>query len=583
MTLALHGISVSRGIAIGRALVWGTASHDVPRLTLRAPEDIVSEQKRFDVAVKEVLDELDALRADLPADTPAEVDALLNLHSLILRDPALSEQPKVLVEQRKINAEWALIIQKENLMAQFEAIEDSYLRERNADIQQLVERVMKSLRGASVCPLPESGTSGEEPWVLVAHDISPADMMQLRDRSVAAFVTDVGGATSHTAILARSLNIPAVVGVSHASTMIRHGELAVVDGKAGVALIDPDDIVVEEYRRKKALLALSRQRLQRLKDTPTQTVCGSRIELFANIELPEDMKQVMEVGADGVGLFRSEFLFMNRKDWPSEDEQYESYSSVVKAMKGKTVTVRTLDLGADKTLQTDEAHAAPPPSTNTALGLRSIRFCLAEPTIFLTQLRAILRASVHGPVRILLPMISNTREIQQSLNYIAMAKQQLQLKGLAIEDPVPVGAMVEVPAAALCLPMLTSRMDFLSVGTNDLIQYVLAIDRVDASVAFMYDPLHPAVLRLLNDTITAGRKAGIPVSICGEMAGDVRVTRLLLGMGLKNFSVHASQLLDVKEVVLKTTLADIEKAVGRVLRTHDPARIAIAMKQISDA
>jgi phosphoenolpyruvate-protein phosphotransferase (PTS system enzyme I) len=559
MTLALHGISVSRGIAIGRALVWGSAQHDVPRITVREA-DIPSEQKRFDCAVAEVLAELANLRKDLPADTPPEVDALLNLHALILRDPALSEQPKVLIAERKINAEWALIIQKENLMDQFEAIEDSYLRERNADIRQLVERVMKSLRGAEAFRIPDAVAAPEEAWVLVAHDISPADMMQLRDRSVAAFVTDVGGATSHTAILARSLNIPAVVGVVHGSAMIRHGEMAVVDGKAGVALIDPDDIVLEEYRRKKALLALSRQRLERLKDTETQTACGSRIELYANIELPEDVKQVMEAGADGIGLFRSEFLFMNRKDWPSEDEQYESYSSVVKAMKGRPVTVRTLDLGADKTLQTDEEHAAPPPSTNTALGLRSIRFCLAEPTIFLTQLRAILRASRHGPLRILLPMISTAREIQQSLDYIAMARQQLQLRGITVDDPVPVGAMVEVPAAALCLPMLTSRMDFLSVGTNDLIQYVLAIDRVDASVAHMYDPLHPAVLRLLNDTILAGRKAGIPVSVCGEMAGDVKITRLLLGMGLKNFSVHASQLLDVKEVVLKTTLADIEKA-----------------------
>lgn len=581
MTLALHGISVSRGIAIGRALVWGSASHDVPRVTVRV-SDIPTEQKRFDAAVAEVLVELANLRKDLPVDTPAEVDALLNLHALILQDPALSEQPKVLIAERKINAEWALIIQKEHLVDQFEAIEDSYLRERNADIQQLVERVMKSLRGAQNFPLPDR-TSDEESWVLVAHDISPADMMQLRDRPVAAFVTDVGGATSHTAILARSLNIPAVVGVVHGSSMIRHGEMAVVDGKAGVALIEPDDIVLEEYRRKKALLALSRQRLQRLKDTDTLTACGERIELCANIELPEDVRQVTEVGADGIGLFRSEFLFMNRRDWPSEDEQYESYAAVVRAMKGRMVTVRTLDLGADKTLQTDEEHAAPPPSTNTALGLRSIRFCLAEPTIFLTQLRAILRASLLGPVRILLPMISTTREIQQSLNYIGMARQQLQLRGIAVEDPVPVGAMVEVPAAALCLPMLTSRLDFLSVGTNDLIQYVLAIDRIDASVAHMYDPLHPAVLRLLHDTITAGRKAGIPVSVCGEMAGDVKVTRLLLGMGLRCFSVHASQLLDVKEVVLKTTLADIEKPVLRALKTHDPTRIAVAMKQISEA
>lgn len=580
MTLALHGISVSRGIAIGRALVWGAASHDVPRLTLKESE-IAAEQQRFDMAVAEVLAELDALSRDLPQDTPAEVDALLNLHALILQDPALAEQPKVLIAERKINAEWALIIQRENLIDQFEAIEDSYLRERNADIHQLVERVMKSLRGAQLCPLPEQQPEQEEPWVLVAHDISPADVMQLRDRSVVAFVTDVGGATSHTAILARSFNIPAIVGVGHASSMIRHGELAVVDGKAGVALVQPDDIIVEEYRRKKALLALSRQRLERLKDTPSQTVCGQRVKLFANIELPKDIKHVVEVGADGVGLFRSEFLFMNRKDWPSEEEQFQAYVSVVNAMQGRSVTVRTLDLGADKTLQTDEAHAAPPPSTNTALGLRSIRFCLAEPAVFLTQLRAILRAAEYGPVRILLPMISSVKEVNQSLHYIGLAKQQLQARGHTLSACVQVGAMVEVPAAALCLPMLTKKMDFLSIGTNDLIQYVLAVDRIDASVAHMYDPLHPAVLRLLQDTITAGRKSGIPISVCGEMAGDVKVTRLLLGMGLRTFSVHASQLLDIKEVVLKTTMGEIEKIVARAVRSQDPVRIASALKQIA--
>jgi phosphotransferase system enzyme I (PtsI) len=552
----------------------------IPRVTL-SEASVEAEQNRFMGAVRDVLSEFDTLRADLPADAPPEFDALLHVHSLILQDPALAEKPKALIAEKKINAEWALVQQLDKLQSQFENIEDEYIRDRNIDVRQVVERIMKNLQG-NFCPLPDAVDANGEAWLIVAHDISPADMMQLKGRPVAAFVTDVGGTTSHTAIVARSLNIPAVVGVPQGSQMICGGEMLVVDGKAGVIYVEPDDLVIDEYRRKQGALYLSRQRLKRLRDTPAMTACGERVYLMGNIELPDDTAKVNECGADGIGLFRSEFLFMNRPDWPSEDEQYEAYRSVIRSMKGKPVTVRTLDLGADKTLQTDASHAAPPDSTNTPLGLRSIRFCLAEPNIFLTQLRAILRASEEGPVQILLPMLSSLREIEASLTHIELAREQLEQRGIHLKTKVPVGGMIEVPAAALCLPMFTSKLDFLSIGTNDLIQYVLAIDRVDAQVAHMYDPLHPAVLRLIHDTIVAGQQAGISVSVCGEMAGDVRLTRLLLGMGLRNFSMHPAQLLDVKEELLKTSLEPVVALTQQIMKVYEPARIAAAMQQLAD-
>ncbi|MDX1669881.1 MAG: putative PEP-binding protein, partial [Limnobacter sp.] len=414
MTLALHGIAVSRGIATSRALVWDTALKDVPRNRIEK-KSVRYEKKRFDIAVKRVSKELQVLRKQLTAESPAEFDALLNLHSLILQDPILCEEPKALIAEKMINAEWALTQQMEVLMEQFASIEDVYFRERNADVRQVSERILKALRGhATSLPLPPEGED-EDPWLIVAQDISPADMVQLKGRRVGAFVTELGGATSHTAIVARSLGIPAVVGVPRVLEFVHNGDLVVVDGKVGAVFLDPAEAVVDEYRRKQAILALARQRLKRLKNTEAVTQCGKRIELLANIELPSDIDNVLSVGADGVGLFRSEFLFMNRKDWPSEDEQFEAYKKVIKAMNGKPVTVRTLDLGADKTLQVDSSSGGPPVSTTSALGLRSIRFSLAEPAVFLTQIRALLRAAKYGPVKILLPMLTNTREAEQAL------------------------------------------------------------------------------------------------------------------------------------------------------------------------
>jgi phosphotransferase system enzyme I (PtsI) len=487
---------------------------------------------------------------------------------MILDDSALSQAPKNLIRERRANAEWALVQQLERLTERFDEIDDSYLRERKADVQQAAERVLKALMGAQT--LSEPALSEEHEMIVVAHDLSPADMILFKRHHFGGFVTDVGGVTSHTAIVARSLGIPAIVGLHHGFQTVSERELLIVDGVMGVVIVNPDPVVLAEYRLRQSQLGLERQKLKRLKLTPAATIDGTPVELFANIELPEDMPEVLEAGADGVGLFRSEFMFLNRKDLPSEDEQFEAYRNVAQAMKGRPVVLRTLDLGADKALDGNgtPGHSIP----NPAMGLRAIRFCLSEPQMFLTQLRAILRASHYGKVKILLPMLAHVHEIEQTLSLIRQAKQQLDERDTPYERDIEIGGMIEIPAAALALPIFMRRLNFLSIGTNDLIQYTLAIDRTDDAVAHLYDPLHPAVLTLVAGTIQTATRGGVPVAVCGEMAGDLQLTRLLLGLGLRNFSMHPSQLLPIKERILRTNLAEVQALAQRVLRASDPAK-----------
>ena len=456
----------------------------------------------------------------------------------------------------------------EKLTDRFDEIDDPYLRERKADVQQAAERVLKALMGAQT--LTEPALSEEHELIVVAHDLSPADMILFKRHHFGGFITDVGGVTSHTAIVARSLAIPAIVGLHHAFQTISERELVIVDGVMGVVIVNPDPVVLAEYRLRQSQLDLEREKLKRLKTTRAKTVDGTPVELFANIELPEDMPEVLEAGAEGVGLFRSEFMFLNRRDLPSEDEQFEAYRDVAQAMEGRPVVLRTLDLGADKALDGKGVvgHSIP----NPAMGLRAIRFCLSEPQMFLTQLRAILRASHWGKVRILLPMLAHVHEIEQTLSLIRQAKSQLDERGTPYDHEIEIGGMIEIPAAALALPIFMRRLDFLSIGTNDLIQYTLAIDRTDDAVAHLYDPLHPAVLTLVAGTIQTATRGGVPVAVCGEMAGDLQLTRLLLGLGLRNFSMHASQLLPIKERILRTNLAEVQALAQRVLRASDPAK-----------
>jgi phosphotransferase system enzyme I (PtsI) len=576
-SFTLHGIPVSRGIAIGRAHLLAPAALDVKHYLI-GEEQVEDEVQRLQNAIATVHRDLQTLWKALPSDAPAELGAFIDVHVLILSDPMISEQPLNIIRSRHYNAEWALVTQIDELSAQFDEIEDAYLRERRNDIQQVGERVLKVLTGTeSKLPRLANVDEASAHMIVVAHDISPADMLQFRDRAFGGFVTDLGGQNSHTAIVARSLDIPAAVGMFNASALIAQDDWVIIDGDAGVVIVDPTPMVLEQYRERQALLTRERKKLGKLKKTPAVTRDGTAVSLLANIELPEDCAAAMEAGASGVGLFRSEFLFLGRTGYhnrlPSEDEQFESYRKAVVAMKGRPVTIRTLDIGADKPLDTAEETAL-----NPALGLRAIRYCLAEPQMFLVQLRAILRASAFGPIKMLIPMLAHAFEIDQTLVMVEQAKAQLRAANRKFDAAIPVGAMIEIPAAALTLPLFVKRMDFLSVGTNDLIQYTLAIDRVDHEVAHLYNPLHPAILQLLATTIAVGAKAGIPVSVCGEMAGDTKLTRLLLGMGLREFSMHPAQILAVKNEVLNSDLTTIVPRTRKILRTYETSAIAEAVE-----
>ena len=575
MNFVLHGYAVSGGITVGYAHLVATARLEVAHYEI-APEAVEAELARFDRAMQAAQAELQALKAHIAPGAPQELEAFLDLHRMILNDSALAVAPRELIRGRRANAEWALVQQMERLVERFEEIDDPYLRERKADVQHAVERVLKALMGGQT--LAEPALSEEQKLIVVAHDLSPADMILFKRHHFGGFVTDVGGVTSHTAIVARSLAIPAIVGLHHAFQTINEGELLIVDGERGLLVVNPDSLVLSEYRERQAELKAERARLKRLKKTRATTADGTPIDLYANIELPQDLNEVLEAGAEGVGLFRTEFMFLNRKDLPSEDEQFEAYRQVAEGMQGKPVVLRTLDIGADKAMNGGEAaHVMP----NPAMGLRAIRFCLAEPQMFLTQLRAILRASHYGTVRVLLPMLAHAHEIDQTLTLIAQAKAQLEERGQPYERAVQIGGMIEIPAAALALPIFMRRLHFLSIGTNDLIQYTLAIDRTDDAVAHLYDPLHPAVLTLVANTIQTATRGGMPIAVCGEMAGDLQLTRLLLGLGLRNFSMHPSQLLAIKERILRTNLGEVQAAAQRVLRNTDPAKTRELLAQLN--
>lgn len=562
---SVAGQGVVGGYAIGKAAVMGAAALEVPHYRI-AVEAINSECERLANAIASATADLLQLSQQLPEDAPREIAPLLEVHRLLLEDPLLSEKSNELIKERLYNAEWALTTQGQALIAQFEQMEDAYLRERSADIRQVIERVLFILTGQSsgthelaVCTAPT-----DVGLIVVARDISPADMLRLRKGRFAAFLTDLGGPTSHTAIVARSMNIPAVVGLGGVRRLVRDGDVLVVDGFKGVVIINPSEQVLQQYRQLQAQHLQQREQLSQLRDTPAVTLDGIAISLEANIEMPQEASEAYEAGADGIGLFRSEFLFMGRSDLPTEDEQYEAYSAVVKAMKGQPVTIRTLDIGADKTLDGEQTVA-----TNPALGLRAIRYCLANPKLFQTQLRALLRASQFGLVRILIPMISTMDEVYAVRFALDEAEQSLLADGVMYASQIELGAMVEVPAIAIAIEPFVQNLDFLSIGTNDLIQYVMAVDRTDAAVADLYDPTHPAVLRLISHTINQAQNYGKPVSVCGEMAGDVRLTRMLLGLGLKRFSMPAAQIPAIKQEILRSHSAALRLKVASALNRAD--------------
>jgi len=578
MSFQVFGLPVSRGVAIGRAVLVASSRVDVAHYYITEAR-IEAEVDRLRVARDAVAAELSILKRDLPSEAPAELSALLDVHLMLLHDDTLTGATKQWITGRHYNAEWALSAQLEVLARQFDEMEDEYLRERKADLEQVVERLLRVMkRGPAVAfasPVATGG-SGEDPLVLVANDIAPADLLQFKRSVFTGFITDVGGKTSHTAIVARSMDIPAVVGAREASRLIRQDDWLVIDGDAGIVIVDPSPVVLEEYRLRQRQREQKRERLSKLRDTPAITLDGQPVDLLANIELPADAHAALEAGVVGVGLFRSEFLFMNRAgDLPGEEEQFEAYRSAVEAMKGLPVTIRTVDIGADKPLDrmsiTELRHEH---ALNPALGLRAIRWSLSEPGMFRQQLRAILRASAYGKVRLLIPMVSHLGEVQRTFEALARAKQQLSDSGRRFAD-VEVGAMIEVPAAALVIPAFLRHFDFVSVGTNDLIQYTLAIDRADEAVSHLYNPWHPAVLQLLARAIAQARRAGKDVSVCGEMAGDPAFTELLLAMGLRAFSMHPSQIAAVKQQIIRTDAQYWASRLECVLDADDPERACL--------
>jgi phosphoenolpyruvate-protein phosphotransferase (PTS system enzyme I) len=576
MSFLLHGIGVSGGIAIGRAQLVSHATLEVAHYQIK-PEQVRSEIERFAAAVGEVTRELDTLWAQIQdTETASEVGAFIDVHAMLLRDEALAKAPREIIASELCNAEWALVQQMNRLVEQFEQIEDAYLRERKQDVVQVVERVLTVLLGK---PGQVLAHHPEQRTILVAHDLSPADMIRYKKHAFAAFLTDLGGATSHTAIVAKSLNIPAVVALHNGRSLIRENEWLIVDGAHNVVIVNPDKAVLAEYRLKQEEFDLERQKLKRLKTKRATTLDGQVVELHANIELPGDVRDVLESGANGVGLFRSEFLFLNRHGLPTEDEQFEAYRSVAEGLGGRPVTIRTFDLGADKNMEGISA-GLDRVTMNPALGLRAVRFCLSEPHLFMTQLRAILRASKFGMVKILIPMLCNVYELTQALQLIHRAKESLRAESVAFDENIAVGGMIEIPAAALSIAAFAERLDFLSIGTNDLIQYTLAIDRADDAVAHLYDPTHPAVLKLLAMAIKGANKAGIPIAVCGEMAGEVAFTRILLGLGLREFSMHPNHVLAVKQRVLTSDVPQLEITANKMLRTDDPDKIAVYMERL---
>ncbi len=584
MTFSIHGLAVARGIAIGRAVLVASSRVDVAHYFIETSQ-IDAEISRVRVGRNKVVDEIHRLQANIvhmgPKEAPHELTALLDVHLMLLQDEELISGVKHWITNRLYNAEWALTTQLEVIARQFDEMEDEYLRERKADLEQITEKVLRAMKGAASPVVPQSNRAARKksqqdlllddtvdvPLILLAHDLSPTDMLQFKQSVFAGFITDVGGKTSHTAIVARSLDIPAVVGARLSSQLVRQDDWVIIDGDAGVVVVDPSPIILAEYGFKQRQGELERGRLGRLLHTPAVTLDGLKIELLANIEMPEDAPGAVKAGAVGVGLFRSEFLFMGRQGkLPDEEEQYQAYRRAIEGMQGLPVTIRTVDVGADKPLDDslqDSAHL------NPALGLRAIRWSLADPAMFLTQLRAILRAAVHGRANLLIPMLVHASEIRHTMALIDHARVELDNRGIAY-GPVKIGAMIEIPAAALTLKVFLKYFDFLSIGTNDLIQYTLAIDRADESVAHLYDPLHPAVLRLVALTIAECNAQGKEVSVCGEMAGDVSLTRLLLGMGLRSFSMHPAQILAVKQEVLRADAGKLAAWAQQVMADDEP-------------
>ena len=568
MTISIQGISISRGIAIGKVHCIKRDQIDTPQYIINKT-DVDKEISRLINAIANARKELKAIRDNIPSTTSMNISEFINTHLLMLEDNALTEEPKKIIQDRLYNAEWALKLQRDALVNVFDEMADAYLSTRKDDVDHVVNRILRILlkQKPLLDELPDEHLKNK---IIVADDLTPADTVLMQHYEIAAFATEFGGSTSHTAILARNLRIPAVVGLHNAKKLIKNDDVAILDGSSGIILINPDKNILNHYQKKQTEVKKYYASLNKFKDAPAKSIDGIPITLMANIELPEDFETVRDVGAAGVGLYRTEFLYMNRNNPPDEEEHFETYMEVIKALQGLPLTIRTVDLGADKEVDgvgRQSSHIR----SNPALGLRAVRLCLKEPEFFRPQLRAIIRASAHGPIRIMIPMLTNTQEMQQILFIVDELKSELENKSISFDKEMKIGGMIEVPASAICADIFADKLDFLSIGTNDLIQYTMAIDRINDEVNYLYDPLHPAVLRLIQTTIIAGQKANIPISMCGEMAGEKEHTKLLLGLGLREFSMHPATLLEVKEIINKTNIRELTELTKNALMPNNKA------------
>lgn len=578
MSFTLHGIGVSKGIAIGKVYI---INHDPVEIneysisTIHLDEEVA----RFENAISTARQQLLHIRDKIPTDATVDLAAFIDANLLMLEDSLLTRVPIDLIYEHQCNAEWALKMQCESIVHIFDKMEDPYLSARKHDIVQVVTRIQRILRGYVDIPF-EPAEAELTNTIVFADDLSPADTVFMRHHGILAFATEYGGTTSHTAILARSLGIPAIVGLRRVRSYIQPDDTVIVDGFAGVILVSPDKRSLRYYQMRQNEEKRYRATLSKIKPSATMTRDGTPITLQANIEFPEDMVAVKRAGGNGVGLYRTEFLFMNRQRPPDEEEHFDAYRQVIHALKGGPVTIRTLDLGADKQVIDSHFHGGSS-VTNPALGLRAIRLCLKDPKLFKPQLRAILRASALGKVRMMIPMVCGVQELVQVRNIIEEIQTDFRKKSLAYDPNMPFGVMVEVPALAVCTDLVAPYVDFLSLGTNDLIQYTLAIDRCDESVNYLYDPLHPAVLRLIKMSINAAVQMGKPISMCGEMASDTRYIRLLLGLGLRSFSVNPEAFLEIKQIINNSNMNGLARLASKILKTSSQADIAELLEIIN--
>lgn len=569
MPMIINGIGVSRGITQGWVHVLKRGETHISKRTLE-PDQIEPEIERLNDALEESRKQLREVRDMVPEKMRQEVTGFLDAHLLMLDDAMLVDMPVETIRAQSCNAEWALEDTLEQLVAVFDSMEDAYLRTRKNDVQHVIRKVQENLSETEegVAEVQERDLTGR---IVVADDLTPADTVLIQHQNVAAFVTQFGSSMSHTAILARSLQIPAVVGLHDAGMLLEDGELVLIDGHGGTILCADDaNWLVDQYREYQRAEQEREEKLMALRDKPTITRDKQSVTLKCNIDLIEEIRHVHEVQAEGVGLYRTEFFYLDRPEGASTDEQYEVYRDLVVALDGKPLTIRTLDLGADKEFDPDYEGAIAP---NPALGLRAIRRSLQNKPVFMAQLRAILRASAHGPVHVMLPMLTNSSELSQSLSLIRNCMEELGTEGAAYDPEIKIGGMIEVPAAAISASVFAHHLDFLSIGTNDLIQYTLAIDRVDDQVHYLFDPLHPAVLFLIHHTIQAGKQAGTPVSMCGEMASNPRLTRLLVGLGLREFSTHPGSLLEIKQIINHVSSEVLQKQCQEILSCPQPEKI----------